>query len=161
MELERTLLIICSHYSVTWNVCSSAGQNRKSLWKICNTNLPVQSRQKKSFLPLWACMSYATLTMLFSDDGYHHCKTLNFPGVGPQVLFMCGSIMPSIIVGSEKILTVASRNDCWINLDQRTLKGKKLKRLAKDHLARPRTKSPSRAFSIYPQGCSHVKKRCW
>lgn len=65
--------------------------------------------------------------------------------------------MSSIMVGSEKILMVASRSGCQINLDQRTLKVKRLKWLAKDHTARTRTQCPPAVFSTLLHRCSHAK----
>lgn len=121
-------------------------------------NLPVYSRQNSSFLPLWVFISSTTLTTLFSYDVCPHCKTLSLLRVGPHFIHLW-IYSANIMVGSERSPTVASINGCWINLDQRTLKVKKLKWLAKDHTARTRTKPPNSTLSPLPHWLSQAKKK--
>lgn len=116
MELERTLLIICSE-PLTIHI---PGMSAPLLVKIENPYerfviqifLYIPHRINLSFL---CHISYMTLTTLFSFKVCLHCKTLSILRIG----LIYGSKMPSIMIGSEKILMVASKSSCSINLAQR------------------------------------------
>lgn len=118
MELERTLLIICSE-PLTIHIPGMAASllvKIENPYERCVIQIFLSIPQRINLSFLCEChISYTTLTTLFSFNACLHCKTLSVLRGG----LIYGSKMPSIMIGSEKTLTVASRSSCSINLAQR------------------------------------------